>query len=37
MQLLDNLGGVFIGPEIIDTTIAKSSFTVLENMIFDSG
>ena len=35
-QLFDDLGRVFNGPKIIDITIAKSSFTVLNNMIFDS-
>ena len=34
-QLFDDLGRVFDGPKIIDITIAKSSFTVLHNMIFD--
>ena len=34
-QLFDDLG-VFNGPKIIDIAIAKSSFTVLHNMIFDS-
>ena len=34
-QLFDDLGRIFNGPKIIDITIAKSSFTVLYNMIFD--
>ena len=35
-QLFDDLGRVFNGPKIIYITIAKSSFTLLYNMIFDS-
>ena len=35
-QLFDDLGKVFNGPKIINIAIAKSSFTVLYNMIFDS-
>ena len=27
----------FYGPKIIDITIVKCSFTVVDNMIFDSG
>ena len=27
----------FYGPKIIEITIAKSSYTVFDNMIFDSG
>ena len=35
-KLRSRLGRVFHGPKIIDITIAKSSLTVLYNMIFDS-
>ena len=36
-QLFDDIGRVFYGPKIIDITIAKSSFTVFDDMIFDRG
>ena len=35
-QLFDDFRRVFDGPEIIHITIAKGSFTVLYNMIFES-
>ena len=34
-QLFDDIRRVFYGPKIIHITIAKDSFTVLYNMIFD--
>ena len=35
-QLFDDLGRAFYGPKIIYITIAKCSFTVFDNMIFDN-